>query len=67
MAEVDNQQKRCSSRFFGAWYLCIGAGFVLLGLRALLLGASVPGVALRWIIAAGFVILGILELRSRRP
>ena len=34
MAEVDNQQKRRSSRFFGAWYLCIGAGFGLLGLRA---------------------------------
>jgi len=64
---LGNQQKRRSSRLFAAWYFCIGVGFVLLGLRALLLGASALGIVLRWIIAAGFVILGILELRSRRP
>ena len=39
--------------------------FVLLGLRAWLLGARFWTVVLRWLIAAGFLLLGWLELRRR--
>lgn len=54
------------SRMFGAWYICIGAGFFLLGLRVLLVGGRLWAVLLRWVIAAGFVVLGYLELRKRK-
>jgi hypothetical protein len=50
-------------RWLGAWYLCIGLGFALLGLRNLLAGAAVWSVALRWIIALGFIVLGTATLR----
>jgi hypothetical protein len=56
--------KRAPSRLFGWWYLSIGLGFFLLGLRYLLLGQSLGGVALRWGIAAGFLILGWATLRG---
>jgi hypothetical protein len=51
--------------WFGWWYVSLGAGFVLLGLRAWLLGARFWTVVLRWVIAAGFFALGWLELRRR--
>lgn len=54
------------SRWFAAWYFCIGAGFFLLGLRAWLLGGRLLPVILRWVIAIGFVALGFLELRTRK-
>jgi hypothetical protein len=50
-----------------AWYFCIAAGFLLLGVRALLLGAVLWTVVLRWVIAAGFAALGLLELRQKQP
>jgi len=46
------------------WYVCIGAGFALLGVRALLLGAPLWTVVFRWLIAAGFLVLGVVELRK---
>jgi hypothetical protein len=58
---------RSRQRLFAAWYFCIGAGFLLLGIRAFLLGAVVWTVVLRWVIAAGFVVLGWLELHGRQP
>jgi hypothetical protein len=54
------------SQLFAAWYICIGAGFFVLGLRVLLLGGRLWTVILRWVIAAGFVALGYLELRARK-
>jgi len=53
-------------RLFAAWYACIAAGFVLLGLRAWLLGAPRWTVALRGVIAAGFALLAWQETR-RNP
>jgi len=58
---------RSRSKWYALWYLCIGAGFFLLGMRALLLGGWIWGVVLRWIIAAGFIVLSILEFRGQKP
>jgi uncharacterized protein (DUF983 family) len=52
--------------FFRVWYLCIFLGFVLLGVRALLLGAPMWAVILRWVIAAGFFALALLQRPKRR-
>jgi hypothetical protein len=48
------------------WYVCIGVGFSLLGARAFLDRAPTWTAVLRWVIAAGFLALGIGELRSIR-
>jgi hypothetical protein len=47
----------------GWWYVSIGLGFALLGVRNLLAAAPLWTVLLRWVIAAGFLILGVLMLR----
>lgn len=50
---------------FGWWYVSIGAGFLLLAVNRWLIGDTAGLVALRAGIAAGFFILGYLELSSR--
>jgi hypothetical protein len=50
-------------RLLGWWYVCIGGGFLLLGVRSLLLGERLWMILLRWVIAAGFVFLGVSRLR----
>ncbi len=47
----------------GWWYVSIGAGFALLGIRNLIGHAPLWTVLLRWVIAAGFFILGVFMLR----
>ena len=54
------------SRFYPAWYFCIGAGFLLLGFRALIAKEPLWTVILRWVIAAGFFVLSLLEKRGAR-
>jgi hypothetical protein len=54
------------SRFYTIWYLCISVGFVLLGIRALVVGERPLNVILRWVIAAGFLALAWLEKRQTR-
>lgn len=54
-------------RRFAWWYICIGAGFAVLAVRAYLLGAPGWGTALRAVVAAGFVLLGISEWRRFGP
>jgi hypothetical protein len=54
------------NRLFGWWYICIGLAFVALAVRAFVAGAPGWGVWLRVIVAVGFVLLGIVELRRRR-
>jgi hypothetical protein len=61
MGAVDGKLRR--SRLFGWWYVSIGAGFFLLGLHYLLAGQPISAVLLRWVIAGGFVALGLAELR----
>jgi hypothetical protein len=58
---------RGRQRLFAAWYFCIGVGFLLLGIRAYLLGAAFWTVVLRWVVAAGFVALAWLELERKQP
>jgi hypothetical protein len=52
-------------RLFGWWYICIGLAFAALAARAFVAGAPGWGVGLRVMVAAGFVLLGIGELRRR--
>jgi hypothetical protein len=65
-AEMGPGEKRWRARLFGWWYVFIGAGFVLLGASRLVQGGPAWAVALRWAIAAGFFLLGYLELRPGR-
>jgi hypothetical protein len=52
------------SRLYAIWYACIALGFLLLGLyRAIKLNGD--GVLLRFVIAAGFGALAILQFRTR--
>jgi hypothetical protein len=53
------------SQLFGWWYITIGIGFLLLGVDRLILGGVPWLIAIRFVIAAGFVLLGYLELRSK--
>jgi len=53
-------------RLFAWWYICIGLAFVALAARAFLAGAPGWGLGLRLLVAAGFILLGIGELRRRR-
>jgi hypothetical protein len=55
--------QRGYARLLGWWYVCIGAGFLLLGVRSLLAGELFWLILLRWAIAAGFVFLGVITLR----
>ncbi len=67
--------KRRRVRMFGWWYTCTGLGFALLGVRNWIAHAPAWSIALRFIIAAGFVLLGFAtfrpagrsESRSARP
>jgi hypothetical protein len=63
MRERENRRR---SRWFGWWYVSIGAGFVLLGVSRLVQGERAGPIALRWAIAAGFFLLGYLELGPGR-
>ena len=52
-------------RFFAWWYLSIALGFLLLTVRQILIGANLPGIIVRLVIAAGFAFLAIYEFRSQ--
>ncbi|MGD0579222.1 MAG: hypothetical protein ABSC08_09875 [Bryobacteraceae bacterium] len=58
--------RRRRSRMFGWWYVCTGLGFALLGLRYWIARAPLFSVVLRFVIAAGFVLLGYATFRSAR-
>lgn len=58
--------KRVRARVYGWWYICIGLGFALLGLRYCIARAALFPVALRFVVAAGFVLLCVATLRSAR-
>jgi hypothetical protein len=49
---------------FGWWYVCIGLGFALLGVRSFLRGDRAWLIAVRVVIAVGFFALGVDALRS---
>jgi hypothetical protein len=52
-----------AQRWYGWWYVCIAIGFALLGIDRWLRGERLSLVALRFVIAAGFGLLGWLQLR----
>jgi len=54
------------SRHWGWWYVSIGLGFLLLAIVHLLRGAGVAAVTLRLGVAAGFALLGWMQLRFGR-
>lgn len=62
--ETERRPSDRRTRFYGWWYVCIGLGFALLAARSFLLGAPLRMSLLRLIIAAGFLALGWLTLRS---
>ncbi|MBV8842414.1 MAG: hypothetical protein JO307_06345 [Bryobacterales bacterium] len=62
----DPQRAPRAKRLSGWWYICIGLGFILLGFRNLIAGITGWPVVLRWVIALGFLLLGVGTLRSKR-
>jgi len=54
------------ARHWGWWYLCIGLGFALLAIVHLLQGADLADISLRFAVAAGFTLLGWMQLRFGR-
>jgi hypothetical protein len=67
MREARNDRNPRSGRLLGYWYLSIRLGFILLGLRNLLAGAAAWTIALRWIIALGFILPGAGSLGTAKP
>src|ERR1051326_5863727 len=60
--------RRRRERMLGWWYVCIGLGFILLGVRSFVRGDASWPIVLRLVIALGFLALGIGTLRTRaRP
>ena len=53
-------------QMFKWWYICIGVGFALLAARNWIAGSGLWAVTLRFIIAAGFIILGLRSFRAGR-
>jgi hypothetical protein len=49
---------------FGWWYVCIGLGFALLAVRSVLRADQAWSIAVRSVIAVGFIALGVDALRS---
>jgi len=54
------------SRRWGWWYLSIGIGFVLLAVVHLLQGAALGAIALRLVVAVGFILLAWMQFRFGR-
>jgi hypothetical protein len=57
--------KNLRTRLFAWWYFAIAAGFVLLAINRWMLGERMTLIVLRLVIAAGFLILGVLTWRSK--
>ena len=57
--------KGLRTQLFAWWYFAIGAGFVLLAIRAAMVGERMWLVILRFLIAAGFLALGVATRKSR--
>lgn len=54
------------SRHWGWWYISIAVGFLLLAIVYQIRGAALSAVALRVMVAAGFVLLGWMQFRYGR-
>jgi hypothetical protein len=58
------EKRNRRARMLAWWYVCIGAAFILLGIRSAVRGDAIWPVVFRFVIAIGFVVLGIGTLRS---
>ena len=58
------EKKNRRARMLAWWYVCIAGGFILLAIRSALRGDTIWSVGLRFVIALGFVVLGLGTLRS---
>jgi len=67
MRDSNTDRNRRQGRGWGYWYICIGLGFILLGLRNLLAAAAAWTVVIRWIIGVGFIVLGAGSLGTGKP
>jgi hypothetical protein len=67
MRDSNDGRNPRTARLWGCWYICIGLGFGLLGLRNLLAQSAAWTIAIRWIIALGFIVLGAGSLASAKP
>ena len=61
--ERDERAERTRARLYGWWYVTIGLGFLLLSIRAFIVGDKPWLIALRMVIAAGYGALGYIQLR----
>jgi hypothetical protein len=52
--------------FYGIWFLCVGAGFCLLGIRSWLEGDLGWRIAIRFLIGAGFVVAAAGYIRQAK-
>jgi|GEM_PF-1348973 len=57
---------RRAAQWFGWWYLCIGVGFTLLGVRNWIAHTARWGIVMRFVIAAGFFVLAASMFRTPR-
>jgi hypothetical protein len=62
---VPSKAMMSRARLFAWWYICIGLAFLALAARAFVGGAPGWGVGLRLLVAGGFLLLGLGELRRR--
>ena len=53
------------SRWIAYWYLSISIGFLLLAIYNALIGGKLWLIGVRLIIAAGFALLGWMDLRGK--
>jgi len=60
------ETRRRRGRMLGWWYVCIGSGFTLLGLRSVIRGDPAWSVVLRFVIAIGFFVLSVGTMRTVR-
>ncbi len=54
------------SRWIAYWYISIAVGFVLLAIYNQIIGGKLWLIGVRLIIAAGFALLGWMDLRAKR-
>ena len=59
-------KKRRQQRILAWWYFCVGLAFILLGIRSLIRGDQPWSIALRFVIACGFLALAAGMLRTFR-
>jgi hypothetical protein len=58
--------RRLNARWMAWWYFAIALGFVLLAINRAMMGEKLWLIGVRVVIALGFAILAVGEMRTRR-